>query len=231
MSNVLIVASHPDDETLGCGGTILKHKSNGDKIYWLIITSILEGEGYSKTAVDTRDAEIREVPELYKFEDVFKLDLPTTKLDTIPKGKLIESVSEVINTIKPEIIYVNNRNDIHSDHKIIFDAVISSAKIFRCPFIRKIMMYEVISETEFAPAYLNNAFSPNSFSDISNYLDKKISIMRIYKGEMKNHPFPRSEENLRALATFRGATAGVKYAEAFMVSKGNLVKIPSQKAE
>lgn len=219
MSNVLIIASHPDDETLGCGGTILKHKSNGDKIYWLIITSILEGEGYSKTAVDTREAEIREVSELYKFEDVFKLDLPTTKLDTIPKGKLIESVSKVINTVKPEIVYVNNRSDVHTDHKITFDAVIGSAKIFRCPFISKIMMYEVISETEFAPAYLNNAFSPNSFSDISNYLDKKISIMSIYKGEMKKHPFPRSVENLRALATFRGATAGVKYAEAFMVLK------------
>jgi len=103
-----MVASHPDDETLGCGGTILKHKSNGDKIYWLIITSILAGEDYSKTAVDTREAEIREVSELYKFEDVFKLDLPTTKLDTIPKGKLIESISNVINTVKPEIIYVNN---------------------------------------------------------------------------------------------------------------------------
>ena len=219
MSNVLIVASHPDDETLGCGGTILKHKSNGDKIYWLIITSILEGEGYSKTAVDTREAEIREVSELYKFEDVFKLDLPTTKLDTIPQGKLIESISKVINTVKSEIVYVNNRNDIHSDHKSTFDAVMSSTKSFRCPFIKKILMYEIISETEFAPPLFNNTFIPNHYSDISNYLDKKISAMSIYKSEMGGHPFPRSEENLRALATFRGVIAGVKYAEAFMVLK------------
>lgn len=80
-------------------------------------------------------------------------------------------------------------------------------------------MYEIISETEFAPPFQNNAFVPNCFSDISKYLDKKISIMQIYNGEMKEHPFPRSIDNLKALAIFRGATAGVKYAEAFMVLK------------
>ena len=107
----------------------------------------------------------------------------------------------------------------HSDHKITFDTVISLAKTFRCPFIKRFLAYEVVSETEFSPPFQNSVFIPNSFSDISEYLERKISIRRMYKGEMKEHPFPRSENNLRALATFRGAAAGVKYTEAFMVLK------------
>jgi LmbE family N-acetylglucosaminyl deacetylase len=108
---------------------------------------------------------------------------------------------------------------VHSDHKITFDTVISSAKTFNCPSIRRLLAYEVVSETEFSPPFQNSVFIPNSFSDISEYLERKILIMKLYKGEMKEHPFPRSEDNLRALATFRGAAAGVKYAEAFMVLK------------
>ena len=219
MNKVLFISPHPDDETLGCGGTILKHKAAGDKVYWLIITSISEENGYARKAVIRRKREIEMVTARYNFDNAFQLNLPTTKLDTIPRNKLIELVSGVIHDVKPSTVYIPNRNDVHSDHTITFDVVMSSTKTFRCPFIKKILMYEIISETEFAPAYLNNAFSPNSFSDISNYLDKKISIMSIYKGEMKNHPFPRSEENLKALATYRGATAGVNYAEAFMVLK------------
>ena len=80
-------------------------------------------------------------------------------------------------------------------------------------------MYEVVSETDFVPPVITNAFSPNSFSDISAFLDRKITIMNIYKGEMAEHPFPRSVENLRAYATIRGAMAGVRYAEAFIKIK------------
>ena len=80
-------------------------------------------------------------------------------------------------------------------------------------------MYETLSETDYAPPFYETAFLPNSFSDISSFLEIKIEIMRIYKGEMKEHPFPRSEQNIRSLATVRGATAGVKYAEAFMLLK------------
>jgi LmbE family N-acetylglucosaminyl deacetylase len=80
-------------------------------------------------------------------------------------------------------------------------------------------MYETISETEFAPPLCCNAFIPNSFSDISEYIERKISIIKIYDDQLGEHPFPRSIENIKALATFRGATSGVKYAEAFMILK------------
>lgn len=80
-------------------------------------------------------------------------------------------------------------------------------------------MYECISETEFAPPLIENSFSPNCFIDISNQMEEKIKLMEIYKSEIGKHPFPRSEHNIRALATFRGATCGVDYAEAFQILK------------
>ncbi len=219
MSKVMVIAPHPDDETLGCGGTLIKHKAAGDEIHWLIMTNITVDEGFDKEKVEARQQEIDTVVEEYGFENVFKLDLATSMLDVIPRKQIIGALNDVISKVMPDVIYIPNRNDVHSDHKVTFDAVISSTKSFRCQTIKRILMYEVISETEFSPALLSNAFVPNSFSDISGYLDKKIAIVEIYKNEMGNHPFPRSRENLKALATFRGATAGVKYAEAFMIMK------------
>jgi len=218
MKRILFVSPHPDDETLGCGGTILKHNAMGDEIYWLIMTNISVEAGYNGIRVRDRQLEIELVAKEYGFKNVFKLDFPTTGLDIVGRSQLIGAVSDTISKIMPAVIYLPNRNDVHSDHNITFDTVISSAKSFRCPFIKKLLAYEVISETEFSSPF-HNTFVPNNFSDISGYLDKKISIMKIYKNEMGDHPFPRSIENINALATYRGSVAGVKYAEAFMVLK------------
>jgi len=219
MNRVLFISPHPDDETLGCGGTLLKHKSLGEKVYWLIVTNISVAGGGSEDTVAKRQAEIASVAKEYGFDDVIKLDFPTARLDMLPMADLINAVSNIIQKITPSILYLPFRDDVHSDHRITFDAVMSSAKTFRCPSIKKVMMYETISETEFAPSLQNTVFVPNTFSDITEFLERKISIMEIYKGEMNEHPFPRSADNIKALATFRGAAAGVKYAEAFVLLK------------
>lgn len=219
MKRILIVAPHPDDETLGCGGTILKHKLNGDYVCWLIVTNISTEDGYDSITVETRQKEIRHVGEQYKFNESFKLDLPTTKLDMRPRSEMIRKVRALIDQLKPEVVYVPNSSDVHTDHKITFDVMISALKSFRCPFVKRVLMYEVISETEFSPVIAGNFFAPNSFSDISSFLEQKISIMKLYRGEILEPPFPRSADNIKALAIFRGATAGVKYAEAFVILK------------
>jgi len=219
MKRILIVAPHPDDETLGCGGTILKHKMDGDYVCWLIITNISTEDGYDSKSVETRQEEIQHVRERYGFEESFKLDFPTAKLDMLPRSEMIRKISAIIDQLKPEVVYVPNSSDVHSDHKITFDVMISALKSFRCPFVKRVLMYEVISETEFSPAIAGNLFVPNSFSDISSFLEQKISIMKLYRGEIFEPPFPRSADNIKALAIFRGATAGVKYAEAFVVLK------------
>jgi LmbE family N-acetylglucosaminyl deacetylase len=134
-------------------------------------------------------------------------------------SSLIEKISSVINKVKPHIIYLPFKGDIHSDHKHVFNAAYSCTKSFRYPFIKIIYMMETLSETEFSLSTKDESFIPNVFVDISDYMDKKIEAMEIYEGEMGSHPFPRSERNIKALATHRGATVGCEYAESFMLIK------------
>ena len=217
--NILVISPHPDDETLGCGGTILKHKDMGDNIYWLIITNIVVKNGWDKDIVEKRQKEIKTVAEMYGFEKTFKLDYPTAKLDIIPIQEIIESISGVILEIKPEIIYLPNRSDVHTDHQITFKAAYSCTKNFRYPFIKKILMYEILSETEFAPALPENTFIPNIFVDTTKYFEKKLEIFKIYKSELMAEPFPRSLEVIEAFDKCRGSQIGKKYAEAFVLLK------------
>jgi len=216
-AQIIVISPHPDDETLGCGGTILKHSAVGDTIHWLIVTGMTEKQGFSPQVITQRQKEIESVAQMYDFETVHNLSLPTTRLDAIPLGDIINGISKVLLEVKSHIVYLPNRSDVHSDHRIIFNAAWSCCKTFRFPFILRVLMYEVLSETDFAPALPETSFLPNIFSDISPYMERKIEIMREYRDEMREHPFPRSEQNIRSLATVRGATAGVEYAEAFML--------------
>ena len=215
MDKILVLAAHPDDETLGCGGSLLKHKANGDEINWLICTTIDKNQNYYQT----REKEINKVSKLYAFNSVHSLRLKTMKIDEYSISKLIEKISKVINKVKPNIIYLPFKGDVHSDHRRIFEASYSCTKSFRYPFIKKIYMMETLSETEFAPSTKEDSFIPNTFVDISKHMDKKIQLMQIYKNEIGKHPFPRSERNIRALGTLRGATCGYEYAESFMLLK------------
>jgi LmbE family N-acetylglucosaminyl deacetylase len=219
MKKILVVAPHPDDETLGCGGTLLKHKSNGDKIIWLIVTGIIEAEGFSQEKVESRNSEIEKVTHQYDFDMVYRSNFPTTKLDDFPIGKIVENISAVIKAENPEVIYIPYPGDVHSDHKMVFDTVVSCTKWFRYSSIKRILCYETLSETDFGinPDY--NGFRPNVFVNIEEFIEKKIDIMKIYESELGEFPFPRSEKAIQALAMLRGAASGCKSAEAFMLLK------------
>lgn len=219
MKKIIIISAHPDDEVLGVGGTLLKHVANGDEVYWLITTNVFEDQGFSKERIASRQLEIERVAQIIGVTKVFKLDYPTMTLSSSTLITMVPEISAVFSEIEPEIIYCLNRSDAHSDHRVTFDAVMSCTKSFRYPFIKQVLMYECISETEFAPVLAEKAFLPNYFVDVSDYFDKKIQAMEIYTSEIGEHPFPRSLRNLEALATFRGASVGVEYAEAFQLLK------------
>lgn len=215
MKKVLVIAPHPDDETLGCGGTLLKHRANGDQIYWLMVTNVDEKNGWTKERVESRQKEIEMVSQMYGFTKTFKLDFPTTKLDIIPISDIIGEILRVINEIKPEIIYLPNRSDVHTDHQIVFNAAYSCTKNFRFPFIEEILIYETISETEFGAALNENAFIPNVFNDISDYFERKMEIFNVYESEIMSSPLPRSINSIESFNRHRGSRIGKKYAEAF----------------
>jgi len=216
---VVIISAHPDDEVLGAGGTILKHSKNGDEVYWLIITNIYESQGFKTDTIANRQEEIRLVAERLGVTKTFKLDYPTMTLSSESVINLVPEISKVFTEIQPEIVYCLNRSDAHSDHRHTFDAVMACTKSFRYPFIKRVLMYECISETEFAPSLSEKAFLPNYFVDITEFMEEKLEIMKIYSSELEEHPFPRSLRNITALATFRGASVGVEYAEAYQLVK------------
>ncbi len=215
MNKVLIIAVHPDDETLGCGGTLLRHKADGDAIHWLISTETHKTNPFYKI----REKEIEKVSKLYDFDSVHNLRFKTMQVDEYSMSELIGKISSVINKVNPNIIYLPFKGDVHSDHRHIFEAAYSCTKSFRYPFIKKIYMIETLSETEFAPSTKEDSFIPNVFVNITDFMDKKLDIMKVFESEIAEHPFPRSLRNLKALATLRGATAGCEYAESFMLLK------------
>lgn len=219
MKNVMVISAHPDDEILGCGGTLIKHRENGDQVYWLIITNIFENQGFSKERVDSRQKEIKAVAKNVGINKTFLLNYPTMTLSSSTIIKMVPEISKIFLEVKPEIIYSLNRSDAHSDHRVTFDAVMACTKSFRYPFIKQVLMYECISETEFAPNLPEKVFMPNYFVDISDFISQKLKVMSIYESELRKHPFPRSLKNIEALAIFRGASVGVEYAEAFQLVK------------
>lgn len=211
MNNVLFISPHLDDETFGCGGTIISHKQKKDNIYWINVT--LPADINKKKR---RINEYHQIIELYGFNNSFLLEYNSTELEGKFK-ELINSFTDLFNEIHPNIIYLPNRSDIHSDHKQIFNAAYSCTKNFRFPFINRILMYEVLSETDYSTGLINNSFHPNVFIDITEYFEKKKEALSIYIKELMEENFPRSINTVEALARYRGSRIGVKYAESFMM--------------
>jgi len=216
--NILVVAPHPDDETLGCGGTLLKLARQGASIHWLIFTEMTADTGFSPERIKTRNDEISSVAAAYKFAGVHRLGFATTRLDTIAMRDLVAAAAGVMKAANPQTMFLPFAGDIHSDHDVVFRTMSACTKSFNYPNVKRVLAYEALSETDFGinPA---SGFRPNSFSDISGTLEEKIRIMEMYAGEMKPFPFPRSMEALRALAATRGVVAGCAAAEAFMTLK------------
>ena len=219
MTKILVVAPHADDESLGCGGTILRHISEGDEVHWLLVTGMSESTGFNDKQIKTRQEEIAKVHARYGFTNRHELNLPPAALETLAKGDVVSAVSNIIKKVEPEVVYTVYRNDAHSDHEIVFDAVMSSTKSFRYPFVKRVLAYETISETDFGMKPEDGGFRPNVFNNISTYLEEKLDILDIFESEMDDFPFPRSRKALSALAQLRGAQSNFQAAEAFMLIK------------
>ena len=219
MNKILCVAVHPDDETLGCGGTLLKHKANGDEIYWLLITgpSFDAPNSYNDQRVIIRKEIMHNIEQAYKFNGTEYLALPPGLVHTIDLREIVQRLSNILYRIKPNIIYTPFFNDVHSDHRRIFEAVYSCTKSFRYPFIDSVYMMETLSETEFAPSIPTISFTPNVFVNITNFIEPKLAIMSLYTKQLMDEPYPRSISSIKALARIRGSRAGVMYAEAFQL--------------
>lgn len=212
----LVIAPHPDDEVIGCGGTLLRRKAQGGETGWLIVTGISEEAGWGRDRVQSRDNEIEKVADLMGFDKVYNLKLKAAQLDEYPINLLISKFSEVISEFSPQEVLVPHRSDIHTDHRVVFDVSASCLKWFRNPSVQRVLAYETLSETDFN-LDSDTAFNPNVFVDVAEYLEKKLEIMAVYESELSPPPFPRSLEALRAQALVRGVASGFHAAEAFQL--------------
>jgi LmbE family N-acetylglucosaminyl deacetylase len=210
----LVIAPHPDDEVLGVGGTLFRRKQEGSSTGWLIMTSISVETGWSKSVVDARAEQISQISQLLGFDSVYQLGYMTRELDKISKLELINRISSVFEDFQPEELFLPHYSDIHSDHQITFNAAVSCTKWFRHPYIKRILTYETLSETDFGLVH-DLKFKPNVFIDIEKYLEDKLRAMSIYSSEVGAFPFPRSLETITALAKLRGSISGYRAAEAF----------------
>ena len=215
---VLAIATHPDDETLGCGATLLKHTAAGDEVHWLIMTTAHGGQWSEETA-RRKAAEVDTVTRAYGFRSHRQLELPAARLDTVAFDELIAPVREFVAAVRPETVYVVHGGDVHSDHQITFDAVMSVVKPFHMGTlgVERVLSYETLSSTDAAPVSAARTFLPTVFTDVSPYLERKLDIMALYETETQAEPMPRAPSAIRALARYRGATINVEYAEAFML--------------
>ena len=213
---VLAISAHPDDETLGCGGTLIKHQSKGTSLFWLVVTET-RAPLWPEDVIERKAAEVKQVAEAYMVDSFFKLGFPAARLDTVPIADLMKEIEVVLLKVRPSVVYLVNGGDVHTDHRVVFDAATSVLKpINMSRFgVRRLLCYETLSSTEAAPPHPDRAFVPVVFSDITAYMDRKIEIMSIYESEAQSDPLPRGPSAIRALARYRGASIGVQYAEAF----------------
>jgi LmbE family N-acetylglucosaminyl deacetylase len=169
------------------------------------------------TSSDKRGREIEAVAGAYGFKSVCRMNMPVSELNQVAETDLYEGIAGAIREAHPSDIILPFRSDAHSDHHAVTAIGWSCTKSFRFPSIRRVLMYDTPSETDFS--HPGDPFIPNTLVDITGHLDRKIEIMGIYESELKAHPFPRSEQALRARATLYGAMAGCEAAEGFMLMR------------
>jgi len=216
--NVMVVAAHPDDEILGCGGTIARHSQAGDRVTVLILgTGGLSREGVPQIAVDVLRKQSHDAGSILGAEDVRVLDLPDNRFDSVDLLDIVKRVEAVITGVRPEAIYTHYANDLNVDHRRTLQAVVTACRPQKSCSVRRILAFEVPSSTEWQTPTDGGSFGPNVFIDISNTLDLKLRALSVFSGELRDFPHPRSLRAVKALAEWRGATAGFVAAEAFVL--------------
>lgn len=215
---VMVVSAHPDDETLGCGGTLLKHRAAGDEVHWLIASSRTQPR-WSPAQVAHRRRQIDCVAKAYDVAGVCELGHRDAELDLVPLAALIEGIDAVLRDVRPHVVYVVHGGDVHSDHVLVHTATMSALKAFRMVAlgVRRVLAFETLSSTDAAVQDPAHAFLPTVYNDITGFLEDKCRILAQYATELQDDRLPRTASAVTALARLRGAAVGVEHAEAFVL--------------
>lgn len=219
-TRVLVIAAHPDDEILGCGGTAARLAREGQEVFFAIM-----GEGITSREPQREAADPKQLAALQKqahaaaacvgVKDLFLHQLPDNRLDSVPLLEVVKLVEDLVDRVKPAVIYTHHPGDLNIDHGVIHRAVLTATRPVGGQTVREIYCFEVASSTEWAFQRVEPVFRPNVFVDIADTLESKIAAMECYESEARKFPHPRSPEALRAQASRWGSVVGCRSAEAF----------------
>lgn len=212
--NILIFAPHPDDEVLGCGGTMAKRAAAGDAVYVCVVTKGV-APLYKESGVQVIQHQCWEADKLLGAKDTIFLNFPAVMLETVPRYELNGKISDVVQQIKPDEVYIPHRGDMQLDHKMIVDAAMVALRPKYKHVVKCIYAYETLSETGWDIPNTVNEFIPNVYEDITDMLPLKLQAMELFKSQLGTYPEARSVEALESLAKFRGAMVNCRAAEAF----------------
>ena len=227
--NILVIAAHPDDDVLGCGGTIAREQGGNE------VRIVILGEGVSSRFARRSEAAAADLDRLKEDARAAASELGArsvdfggladNRFDELPLISVVQQVERWIDTYRPGVIYTHHPGDLNIDHGVTFRAVLTATRPGASShLVGKILTFEVPSSTEWSFQRVEPPFRPNVFVDISETLDHKIDAMRRYRSEIREAPHPRSAENIRAMAAYRGAAAGMAFAEAFELIRSLRVK-------
>lgn len=214
--NVLVVAAHPDDEVLGCGGVIARHAAIKDEVHVLVVTRGIV-ELFPPEEIEGTRRELEAAHRILNVSSVQFLDFPAPRLDVTPGHEIAERIGNTIRSIQPQIVYLPHRGDIHADHQAVYQATLVACRPINNCSVRRLLCYETLSETEWGSPFVEAAFIPNVFVDITDYLQQKLEALTCYRSQLKTPPHSRSLQSVEALARLRGATVSLAAAEAFMM--------------
>lgn len=219
--SVLVVAAHPDDEVLGCGGTIARHADAGDQVKVLIVAEGATSRqqqrdrGQASEELSALVLAAQKAGVILGAQGVEVLDLPDNRLDSLDRLDLVKQIEERITRHQPQVVYVHHAGDVNVDHRRLHEAVITACRPTPGHPVRRVLSFEVASSTEWQPPGSAPAFQPNWFIDISAQWPRKREALAAYASEMRPWPHARSLEALEHLARWRGAQVGLDAAEAF----------------
>lgn len=212
---VLVVAAHPDDEVLGCGGTIARHAAQGDAVYVIHMTDgVASRNGVSAQELNDRNHAKALALQILGVKSSHSLDFPDNRMDSVALLDIVQPLEKLISEIRPCTIYTHHRGDLNVDHRLTYQAVMTVCRPQLGSTVREILTFEVMSSTEWAGPG-QGTFEPNTFVDISGHWPKKSQALEAYLLEMRPSPHSRSIEHLDVLARHRGACVGMERAEGF----------------
>lgn len=221
--SILILAAHPDDEVLGCGGTIAKLANDGEHIHVVFLAdgvlSRVEDQRNYQVELNTRRIAAQKACDILGVQSVFFGDFPDNRMDTIALLDITKAVEELIAKHQPEMIFTHHAGDVNIDHRRLHEAVVTACRPQYGHPVKTVLCFEVPSSTEWQLPGSAPVFAPNWFVDISETLGRKLSALDAYADELRNWPHPRSKQGIKHLAHWRGATIGVDAAEAFMLGR------------